>query len=155
MHHPAPTRRLTLLLLVIVAFAAQTALMGCGSSKTTLRGRVIAGTVGQAVAAAPGDERFKDPGLPEMSVAVLARGGSTARGRGVFAEAVSDENGDFELIFPGGSFPRDVVEIHVSGDGIFTARSTTFMPTQGNQLLCVVIPRPGYVPPEPNRQPQE
>lgn len=155
MHQPAPTRRLTFLLLFLMLFAVQSALVGCGNAKTTIRGRVISGTVGQAVVAAPGDERFKDPGLPEMSVAVLARGGSTARGRGVFAEAVSDENGDFELIFPGGSFPRDIVEIRVSGDGTFTARSTTYMPTQGNQLLCVVIPRPGYVPPEPNRQPQE
>ena len=149
------SRRFSSLLMLFLFALAQFSIVGCGSSSTSVRGRIIIGSVGQAVVAAPGDERFDEQGLPGMTVTVLARGGSTARGRGVFAEAQSDDFGDFELMFPGGSFPRDVVEIRVSGDGIYTARSTTYMPTQGNQLLCVVIPRPGYVPPEPNRESKE
>jgi len=126
---------------------------GCGSSKSIVRGRVIAGNVGQAVAAASGDERFQEPGLADMKVSVLAKGGSSARGRGVYASAVSDEFGNFELAFLGGSFPRDVVEFRVSGEGIFTARSQMYMPKEGDQVLCVVITRPGYSFKEQNRQP--
>jgi hypothetical protein len=153
---PAMTRRLTTLLPILVVGAMLSTMIGCGGGgKSVIRGRVIAGTVGQAVTAAPADERFDEPGLPDMKVTVLARGGSASRGRGVYANATSDEMGDFELIFPGGSFPRDAVEIRVTGDGIFTARSTTFMPAEGDQVLCVVITRPGYVRPEPNRDDKE
>ncbi len=147
------TRRLFLVLFSLLLTLTQ---VGCGSGgKSIVRGRVIAGTVGQAVSTAAGDVRFEDPGLPGMDVVVLAKGGSAARGRGVFARAVSDEQGDFELVFPSGAFPSDVVEIRVSGDGIFTARSTTYMPTGGGRLLCIVIPRPGYVAPEGNQSPSE
>lgn len=155
MFHRFTGRRVDALLMLVAIAIALVTVVGCGKSTTYVRGRVITGSVGQAVVAAPGDERFDELGIPGLTVSVLAKGGSVARGRGVFAEAVSDEFGDFELPFPGGSFPRDVVEIHVSGDGVYTARSTTFMPTEGNQLLCVVITRPGYVPPEPNRDPKE
>lgn len=155
MFQPFIARRVATPLLLVALAIALSGVVGCGKSTTFVRGRIIAGSVGQAVVAAPGDERFDEVGMPGLTVSILAKGGSVARGRGVFAEAVSDELGDFELPFPGGSFPRDVVEIHVAGDGVYTARSTTFMPTEGNQLLCVVIPRPGYVPPEPNRDPKE
>lgn len=143
--------KLTPLTLILMLALLTTTLVGCGAGKSIVRGRVIAGSVGQAVAAAPGDERFSEPGLPELSVSILARGGSTAKGRGVYATATTDEFGDFELIIPGGTYPRDAVEIRVTGDGIFTARSTSYMPNEGDQLLCVVITRPGYVRPEPNR----
>lgn len=137
--------------LFLLALILTGTLVGCGSGKSVVRGRVIAGNVGQALAAAPGDERFKEPGLPEMTVNILARGGSTSKGRGVYATSTTDASGDFELVLPAGTFPRDAVEVRVSGEGIFTARSTTYMPKEGDQLLCVVITRPGYVPPEPNR----
>lgn len=143
--------KLAPLTLLLTLALLTTILVGCGAGKSIVRGRVIAGTVGQAVTAAPTDERFSEPGLPEMSVSILARGGSTSKGRGVYATVTSDEFGDFELILPGGTYPRDAVEIRVSGDGIFTARSTTYMPNEGDSLLCVVITRPGYVRPEPNR----
>lgn len=128
-------------------------LVACGSAgKSTVRGRVVAGTVGQAVSVSPTDRRLDDEGLAGMEVVVMAKGGSASLGRGVFARATSDELGDFELVFPGGTFPSDVVTIQVSGDGVFTARSTNYMPTQGGSLLCIVIPRPGYVKPEQNRE---
>lgn len=143
-----------LILMFLMALTLST-LVGCGGGgKSIVRGRVISGAVGQAVSVTPADERLKEPGLPEMSVSILARGGSTSKGRGVYATATSNELGDFELIIPGGSYPRDAVEIRVTGDGIFTARSTTYMPNEGDQLLCVVITRPGYVRPEPNRDAQ-
>jgi len=146
------SRNLCMLKMTLLMAIVLITLVGCGSTKTVVRGRVITGTVGQATVTSPGDERFDEPGLPSMTVIVLAKGGSAARGRGVFAKVETDELGDFELVFPGGGFPRDAVEIRVSGEGIFTARSTTFMPSKGDQLLCVVIPRPGYVRPEPNRE---
>ena len=146
-------RRTVLLLAAIMLILTQ---VGCGSGgKTIVRGRVITGTVGQAIATSAEDVRFEEPGLPGMDVAVLARGGSVSRGRGVYAKVTTDELGDFELVFPSGTFPSDAVEIHVSGEGVFTARSTTYMPTMGGRLLCIVIPRPGYVAPERNPGPQE
>lgn len=123
-------------------------LAGCGGRDVIL-GRVIAGPVGQSVAAAPGDERFSEPGIPEATVTVLHKGGSVSQGKGVFTSAVSDEQGNFELVFAGGQYPRDAVEIRVSGDGIFTSRSQAFLPNEGEKLLSVVITRPGYVIPTP------
>jgi hypothetical protein len=147
------TRRILLVLASLLLTLTQ---VGCGSGgKSVVRGRVITGTVGQAVSTNAGDERFEEPGVPGMEIAILARGGSVARGRGIYAKATSDEFGEFELVFPSGTFPSDAVEIQVSGEGVFTAKSTTYMPTQGARLLCIVIPRPGYVAPERNLNPEE
>ncbi len=121
---------------------------GCGG-RDVIRGRVIAGPVGQSVAAAPADERFTETGIPGATVTVLHKGGSAAQGRGVYTSATTDEYGDFELVFAGGEYPRDAVEIRVDGDGIFTSRSQAFLPKQGDRLLCVVILRPGHVFPMP------
>lgn len=147
------TRRSYLILLAaFVCFP----LLGCGGgAKSIVRGRVVAGTVGQAVSVSPKDERLQEDGLPEMEVVVMSKGGSASQGRGVYARATTDEMGDFELVFPGGTFPSDVVTIQTSGEGVFTARSTAYMPTQGGSLLCIVIPRPGYVRPEQNRDPEK
>lgn len=140
------------LLVLSLALMTCLTLVGCGSGgKTFVRGRVITGSVGQAVSVTPSDQRLKEEGLPAMEVVVMRRGGSSTQGRGVYARATSDELGDFELVFPSGTFPSDSVLIQVTGDGIFTARSSTFMPTQGGSLLCIVIPRPGYVRPEQNQ----
>lgn len=138
-----------------VLSAALTAclLVGCAGVRP-IRGKVIAGSVGQAVPAAPGDERFDQPGIPGATVTVMAKGGSAERGRGVFTTAVTDEQGEFSLSFRNGQYPRDAVQIRVTGDGIFTARSQTFLPGNGDQILCVVIPRPGYVNPNQNQEPK-
>jgi len=125
-------------------------LVGCGAAgKTVIKGRVIAGPVGQSVAASPEDERFMDLGIPEIDIAVMSKNGSTARGRGVYAKAVSDAWGNFELNFPGGQYPRDAIQIRVKGEGIFTSKTTTYLPPDGDEILCVVITRPGFVIPEP------
>lgn len=147
------TRRFVL---ILIAASLCLPLIGCGGAgKSVVRGRVVAGTVGQAVAVSPEDERLKEDGLPLMEVVVMSKGGSASQGRGVYARATSDELGDFELVFPGGTFPSDVVTIQVKGEGVFTARSTTYMPTGGGSLLCIVIPRPGYVRPEQNLESQK
>lgn len=150
--HLTPRR----LFLILIAACLCLPLVGCGGAgKSIVRGRVVAGTVGQAVAVSPEDERLKEEGLPLMEVVVMSKGGSASQGRGVYARATSDELGDFELVFPGGTFPSDVVTIQVKGEDVFTARSTTYMPTGGGSLLCIVIPRPGYVRPEQNLEPQK
>jgi len=147
--HLVSRRVLMILIAAMVCFP----LVGCSSGgKSTVRGRVVTGSVGQAVAVSPEDERLEEDGIPGMKVVVMSKGGSASQGRGVYARATSDEFGDFELVFPGGTFPSDMVTIQVTGDGVFTARSTTYMPTQGGSLLCIVIPRPGYVRPEQNRE---
>lgn len=152
MHSLSNTRRLILLVLITASVLMLTA---CGGASTLVRGRVIGGSLGQAVAAAPGDERLREDGFPEMEVYVLSKGGNPALGRGIYAQAVTDELGDFELKFRPGTFPSDIVEIRVEGEGIYTARSTMYMPKAGDALLCIVIPEPGYVRPESNRSPQE
>ena len=150
--HLTPRR----LFLILIAACLCLPRVGCGGAgKSIVRGRVVAGTVGQAVAVSPEDERLKEEGLPLMEVVVMSKGGSASQGRGVYARATSDELGDFELVFPGGTFPSDVVTIQVKGEDVFTARSTTYMPTGGGSLLCIVIPRPGYVRPEQNLEPQK
>ena len=125
-------------------------MVGCASSgKNVILGRVISGPVGQSVGASPADERFLEPGIPGAEISVLSKTGSASRGRGVYAKATSDDWGNFEISFANGQFPRDAVQIRVEGEGIFTSRSTAFLPDEGDSLLSVVITRPGYVIPEP------
>ncbi|MGV6814666.1 MAG: hypothetical protein ACWA5W_06610 [Phycisphaerales bacterium] len=148
-NNPSASSRFPLIGMFLGLFLTMT-LVGCGGSGATIiKGRVIAGPVGQSVAASPEDERFLEPGIPGIDVAVLSKNGSAARGRGVFAKATSDQWGNFELRFPGGQYPRDAIQVRVHGDGIFTSKSTSFLPPDGDQMLCVVITRPGYIIPEP------
>ena len=115
--HLTPRR----LFLILIAACLCLPLVGCGGAgKSIVRGRVVAGTVGQAVAVSPEDERLKEEGLPLMEVVVMSKGGSASQGRGVYARATSDELGDFELVFPGGTFPSDVVTIQVKGEDVFS-----------------------------------
>lgn len=139
--------------LIAIAFASMIVLpmIGCGggATKSVIRGRVIAGTVGQSVGASPKDVRFDEQGIPDAKVLILTKKGNASRGRGVLTTATSDDFGDFEIVFAGGHYPRDAVQIKVEGDGIYTSRSVNFLPTNGGELLCVVITRPDYVIPEP------
>ncbi len=124
---------------------------GCASSaKSIIKGRVIAGPVGQSVAASEADQRFDEPGIPDAKITILRKsGGNKSRGRGVYTSATSDAFGNFELVFANGQYPRDAVQVRVEGEGIYTSRSQTFLPDDGEEMLCVVITRPGYVIPEP------
>lgn len=130
-------------------------LVGCGTGGTVIKGRVIAGPVGQSVGAAPRDERFEAPGIPGVTISILSKAGSASQGRGLYGSAVSDDFGNFELSIPSGQYPRDAIQVRVQGDGIFTSRSQTFLPPDGDQLLCVVITRPGYVIPAPPEDPKK
>ena len=135
---------------IAAAFAVLIPAFGCESvGKSVILGRVIAGPVGQSVGASPQDERFEELGIPGVKIAVLTKDGNVSRGRGVYAKTESDVFGNFEISFANGQYPRDAVQIRVSGEGIFTSRSSTFLPDEGDELLCVVITRPGYVIPEP------
>ncbi len=139
-------------ILLTTAFLAVStvSMVGCAStSKSVINGRVISGTVGQSVSASPGDIRFDEPGIPGATVTILTKSGNASRGRGVYTKVTSDEFGNFELNFANGQYPRDSVQVRVEGDGFYTSRSNTFLPPEGDSLLCVVITRPGYVIPEP------
>ncbi len=147
---PRSIRRHVRRLSTVASLMCMFAIVGCGGAgKTVIKGRVIAGPVGQTVAASPEDERFLEVGIPNINVAVLSKDGSAARGRGVYAKVVSDAWGNFELQFPGGQYPRDAIQIRVNGEGIFTSKTTTYLPPDGDQVLSVVITRPGFVIPEP------
>lgn len=125
-------------------------MVGCGSGgKTVIKGRVISGPVGQSVSASPEDERFLELGIPGIDVVILAKNGSSSRGRGVYSKATSDDWGNFEISFAGGQYPRDAIQVRVKGEGVFTSKSVSFLPPEGDRLLCVVITRPGFVIPEP------
>ncbi len=142
-----------LLAMVLVALLAipMIGMVGCASSaKSVIKGRVIAGPVGQSVRAAAGDERFDEPGVPDAKITILRKSGSSkSRGRGVYTRATSDAFGNFELVFANGQYPRDAVQVRVEGEGIYTSRSQTFLPDDGEEMLCVVITRPGYAIPDP------
>ena len=143
-------------IMLVLAFVSMSVipLVGCGgaSGKSIIRGRVIAGTVGQSVGASPQDIRFDEPGIPKAKVTILTKTGNASRGRGVLTTTTSDVFGDFEIAFAGGQYPRDAVRIKVEGDGIFTSRSISFLPNDGGELLCVVILRPGYEIPVPSEE---
>ena len=106
------------------------------------------------MSASPGDLRFEQPGIPDAIVTIMTKSGNASRGRGVYTKATSDEYGNFELSFAGGQYPRDSVQVKVQGEGFYISRSNTFLPAEGDQILAVVITRPGYVIPEPE-QPEE
>jgi hypothetical protein len=137
--------RATLLAFLAVAL---TGLVGCKSSPTRINGRVIQGTVGQAIVVGPNDVRLEDQGIPGVDVVVLHAGGSVARGRGVVGTATTDELGDFEIKIPGGKHPANSVIVRVKGEWVFSSRSQTYLPTNSQHLLCTVITRDGYTPPD-------
>jgi hypothetical protein len=144
------TNKLLRLAALVISLLFLNLSIGCAASgQSVISGRVIAGTVGQSLSAEPGDERFDEPGIPGAKITILKKGGSSSRGRGVYTSTTSDAFGNFEIAFANGQFPRDAVQVRVEGEGIYTSRSSTFLPNGGGQLLCVVITRPGYVIPEP------
>lgn len=148
--------RLTKCGVLIATSAIASSMVGCAATaKSVISGRVIAGLAGQSVGASSKDERFGDPGIPGAKVSILSKNGSSSRGRGVYASVTSDEFGNFELSFANGQYPRDAVQVRVEGDGFFTSRSQTFLPKDGDRLLCVVITRPGYVIPTPPEDEQK
>ena len=149
-HNQKSFNRAARLTILLIGSVLAISMVGCGSAgKSIIKGRVIAGPVGQAVSASPEDERFEELGIPGVKVVVLSKDGSSSRGRGVYAKATSDDWGNFEIAFNGGQYPRDAIQIRVEGEGVFTSKSITFLPPDGDRLLCVVITRPGYVIPEP------
>lgn len=148
-------RTLSLFFTILLASVFMLPLVGCEAGATVIKGRVIAGPVGQSVGAAPRDERFENSGIPGVSVSILSKAGSASQGRGLYGSAVSDDFGNFELSIPNGQYPRDAIQVRVQGDGIFTSRSQTFLPPDGDHLLCVVITRPGYVIPAPPEDPKK
>ncbi|MCA9303348.1 MAG: hypothetical protein KC996_04435 [Phycisphaerales bacterium] len=148
---PKPSRLLT----IALASLSLLSLVGCKSASTHFTGRVIAGTIGQAMVVGPNDERLQEPGIPGLDVVVLQAGGSTARGTGVLTQAMTDELGNFEITIPRGKHPANSVTVRVRGDQIFSARSQTFLPTNAQKLLCTVITRDGYTPPAPTEPNEE
>jgi len=139
--------------LLLASVFLATTLVGCGAAgKSVIKGRVIAGVIGQSVGASSSDERFDERGIPEATISILAKSGSASRGRGVYAKATSDQYGNFEVSFANGQYPRDAIQVRVKGDGFFTSKSKMFLPSEGGEILCVVILRPGYVIPEPDEE---
>lgn len=143
------------LLGITLATIAMLSLVGCKSAATHFSGRVIVGTIGQAMVVGPNDERLLEPGIPGLDVVVLQAGGSTARGTGVLTQAKTDELGNFAITIPRGKHPASSVTVRVRGDHIFSSRSQTFLPTNAQKLLCTVITRDGYTPPEPTESKEE
>jgi len=136
----------TLLLTTLLGIS----MVGCaGAGKSIIRGRVIAGLVGQSVGTPAGDERFDELGIPDAKITILRKSDNKSRKQGAYTSTTSDEYGNFELVFAGGEYPRDAVLVRVEAEGIYTSRSQTFLPTDGDKLLCVVITRPDYVIPVP------
>lgn len=146
-----PVRAVSFALLM----ASIATLGGCKSAATHVSGRVIVGTVGQSMVVGPNDERLKEPGIPSVEVVVLHAGGSTARGMGVLSQTQTDELGNFEFDIPRGKHPASSVMVRVRGEHIFASRSQTFLPTNVQKLLCTVITRDGYTPPEPTEPTEE
>lgn len=140
---------------IALMLLATSALVGCKSAASRFSGRVIAGTIGQSMVVGPNDERLQELGIPGVDVVVLNAGGSTARGTGVIAKATTDEFGDFEINIPRGKRPPSSVMVRARGEHIFDARSQTFLPTNEQKLLCTVITRDGYTPPDPMEPTEE
>jgi len=148
--HRSNKRTISRAVLTASLLLTSLSLVGCAASaKSLIQGRVIGGPVGQSVGASPGDERFDEQGIPNAKITILSKKGNASRGRGVYTTATSDEYGNFELTFGNGQYPRDAIQVRVESEGIYTSRSQTFLPDEGDKMLCVVIPRPGYVIPVP------
>lgn len=125
-------------ILSTLALMAALAAVGCRGNQT-IRGKVIPGTVGLAVAADPGDERLELPGVEGIEVALLRDAGHGSPGGGVITKDVSDELGNFEITLRRGQHPAGPVIIRTQGPGVYLSRTRAYLPRGSQRLLCTVI----------------
>lgn len=126
------------------ALAAALFLVGC-SGATRINGRVITGPTGLAVVVDPSDDRMKNPGLPGIEVALLRETATSSSA--MITSAVTDDQGNFRMTLARGQHPGNAVIVRTRGDGVYTARSRTYLPRGNQQLLCTVIAQPARTDP--------
>jgi len=116
-----------------LVLAALAALLFAGCTSNAVKGRVIEGPAGVAVAVDPTDERLAQPGV--SGVVVDAR---SLTGRSIDS-ATSGSEGEFTLTIPPGYTGQ--LEIVVQDDRFPDIRTRLFRPTQDRQLLVVLKAR--------------
>lgn len=118
-------------------------LVGCAGTMK-IKGRVVGGPVGVAVVVDHDDERLSEAGIAGVDVSLLREDGGSA---GLIAKGLSDAEGNFVISLRQGQHPGGAVVVRTKGDGVFTARSRTFLPSGDQRLLCTVIENKGETQP--------
>lgn len=119
-----------------VLLATLLTLTACGSSRYV--GKVIPGTVGRPIIVEAGDDRINnEQGIPGLEITVYNESKS-GRAPAQLARTTTDEDGEFTISIPSAKTPRGNVIVRVTGDGIYSARSKTFLP-RGNQFMLYTV----------------
>jgi len=115
------------------------ALAACGSTRYS--GKIIAGSVGRPVIIETADDRVNNqPGIPGLEV-TLYNESRSGQAPAQLARTITDEEGKFAISIPSANTPKGTVIIRVTGDGIYSARSKTFLPRGGQLMLFTVVTR--------------
>jgi len=135
---------------LIKAILAATILLftmtACGSSRYA--GKVIPGTVGRPIVVESSDDRINNqPGIPGLQV-TLYKESRSGQAPAQIDRTVSDEEGKFNFSIPSAQTPRGAVIVRVTGDDIYSARSKTFLPRNGQLMLFTVVTRDPIMDPK-------
>ena len=122
-------------LLIVAVFA----LSACGSSK--YMGKVVPGSVGRPIIVSSNDDRINNqPGIQGLEL-TLYNEPKQGQAPVQLTRTTSGEDGRFTFTIPAKQTPRGTVLVRVTGDDIYSARSKTFLPRNGQFMLFTVVTR--------------
>lgn len=124
---------------LIASLIAVTTLTACGS--TRYDGKVIPGTVGRPIIVESKDDRINNnPGIADLTVTLYSESRS-GQAPAQIDRTTTDDEGMFSFSIPSADTPRGAIIVRVTGDEIYSARSKTYLPRQGQLMLFSVVTR--------------
>jgi hypothetical protein len=123
---------------ILILIAARS-LTACGSSK--YMGKVVPGSVGRPIIVSASDDRINnDVGIEGLELTLYneARSGQAPV---QLTKTTTGEDGRFTFTLPAKKPPRGTVTVRVTGDSIYSARSKTYLPRNGQFMLFTVVTR--------------
>jgi len=136
------------ILLLITVFA----LTACGSVQYA--GKVIPGQIGRPITIDASDDRINNqPGIPDLQVTLYneAKSGQPPK---QLDQTTTDADGRFAFTLKPTHTPNGAVTVRVTGDNIYSARSKTYLPREGQFMLFTVVSREPTLD-EPSMNPEK
>ena len=133
-------------ILIPILLTALLTLTACGSTRYS--GKVIPGTVGRPIIVQKDDDRINNKqGIPGLQL-TLYNDSRSGKAPAQLSRTITDEEGKFAFSVPAAKTPRGAVIVRVTGDKIYSARSKTFLPRNGQLMLFTVVTREPIMDPK-------
>lgn len=114
-------------------------LTACGTVQYA--GKVIPGQIGRPITIDASDDRINNqPGIPDLQVTLYneSQGGQPPK---QLDQTTTDADGRFAFTLKPTYTPNGAVTVRVTGDHIYSARSKTYLPRDGQFMLFSVVLR--------------